>query len=60
MWKLLGIVAAVALAVPALHLAAPAPRAEASDTPKAAFIKKCVRDQTKRACTAPPEARAKT
>jgi len=58
MWKLLALIAAAALAAPALH-AAPAPRAGAtSDTPRAAFLKKCLRDMTKRSCTAPPEARA--
>jgi hypothetical protein len=57
MSNLLAIIAAAALAAPALH-AAPAPRAAASDTPRAAFIKKCLRDMTKRSCTAPPEARA--
>ena len=60
MWKLLGVIAVAVLAVPALHIATPAPRVEANDTPKAAFLKKCIRDVTKRACTAPPEARAKT
>jgi hypothetical protein len=57
MWKLLAIIAAAPLAAPALH-AAPAPRAAASDSPRAAFIRKCLRDMTKRSCTAPPEARA--
>jgi hypothetical protein len=56
MWKLLALVAAAALAAPALH-AAPAPRGTAGDTPRAAFLKKCLRDMTKRSCTAPPEAR---
>jgi hypothetical protein len=57
MRKLLALVAAAALAAPALH-AAPAPRAAAGDTPRAAFLKKCLRDMTKRSCTAPPQARA--
>ncbi|HET8747983.1 MAG TPA: hypothetical protein VFM98_20465 [Ramlibacter sp.] len=59
MRKLLVIIAAAAMAAPALHAAAPAPRAKASDSAKAAFIKKCFRDQTKKACTAPPAARVK-
>lgn len=57
MRKLLGIVAVVALAAPNLQAAAP-PQPRASESPKAAFIKKCFRDRTKRSCTAPPEARA--
>jgi hypothetical protein len=58
MQKLLGILAAAALAAPMANAAAPAPQPKASDAPKAAFIKKCFRDRTKRSCTAPPEARA--
>jgi len=57
MSKLLGFIAVVALAAPGLH-AAPAPQPRASESPRAAFIKKCFRDRTKRSCTAPPEARA--
>jgi hypothetical protein len=59
MRKLLGIIAAAALlGAPMSKAAAPAPQPKASDTPTAAFIKKCFRDRTKRSCMAPPEARA--
>jgi hypothetical protein len=58
MLKILGLIAAAALAAPASNAAASPPRAKASETAKATFLKKCIRDGTKRSCTAPPEARA--
>ncbi|MBL0426251.1 hypothetical protein [Ramlibacter alkalitolerans] len=59
MRKLLCLVMAAGLAAPAWPAAAPAPAAQrtASDTARAAFLKKCIRDVTKRSCTAPPQAR---
>ena len=57
MSKLAVIVLGAALAVPAWHACAAAPQPKAGESPRAAFIKKCFRDQTKRSCTAPPQAR---
>lgn len=59
MKRILGILVIAALATPAAQPAAPQPQRKASDTPKAAFIKKCFRDRTKASCTAPAAARAK-
>ena len=58
MRKVLGTIAAAALAASILLGAPPRSEPNASDTPRAAFIKKCIRDLTKEACTAPSGARA--
>lgn len=58
MRTLLAILLTVTFWVPAAQASAvAAPRAKASDSAKAAFIKKCFRHRTKDACTAPPDAR---
>ena len=54
------IVAACALSgVPSVHAKVAPPEKTVSDAAKAAFIKKCFRDQTKKSCVAPPEARVR-
>jgi hypothetical protein len=54
------IVAACALSgLPSAHAKVSPPEKKVSDEAKAAFIKKCFRDQTKKSCEAPPEARVR-
>jgi hypothetical protein len=57
MRKLFAVVAVSLLAAAGSHAAPPASQRGATDTPKIAFIKKCIRNVTKASCTAPPEAR---
>jgi len=50
----------VALAVTSMLVGAQQPKSDAKrsvDTPEAKFLKKCIRNMTKEACNAPPEAR---
>ena len=60
--KTTGIVltAGLALAAVAAQANTPAPGGEPTREAKAAFLKKCFRDRTPAACTAPPEARKNT
>ena len=60
--KTLRIVLSAGLALVAVTAQAnrPAPGGEPTREAKAAFLKKCFRDRTPAACTAPPEARKNT
>ena len=52
--------AGLVLATFAAQASTPAPVGEPTREAKTAFLKKCFRDRTPAACTAPPEARKKT